>query len=199
MKPKLRTPLILLTAAALLWTISGMIDSRPWSLLIQAVMFICGGAALYTGLSHLVYTTADVMARFAAARSAGDLPRIQAVTNMLQVTKTMTESQLAVIGRLRPEMEMVPGNGTDPLYTLVLPAARVPWDFVEDWVHQCSDSALVPVRRWSEGSKRREYAEALTAHMIDGGYASQPAGNEPSHWVSPKARDAGLLSIGYKE
>jgi hypothetical protein len=199
MKPKLRTPMLLLAGAALAWTLSGMIASRPWMLLVQAIMFLMGAAALYTGLFHFAHSIADLVKAANGAKAAGSLSYITALTNMLQVTKTMSDAQLAAIGRLRPEIEHVPGNGVTPIHTLLLPAARIPWDFVDEFYAQCTETHLAPVRRWSNGSKKHDWADAITAHMIDAGYAVYNPGNESTTWVSEKQRLAGWESIGIEE
>lgn len=197
MKPKLRVPILLLAGAAVCWTVSGLIGSRMWSLLVQAFMFILIVAALYIGLFDLGHRIISLVKAMNEAREAGKMEHAKIQLETLHVVKTMSEAQLAAIGRLRTEIEFVADDFATPMYTWVLPFARIPWEFYGDeFYKQCSETHLAPVRRWSNGSKKHEWADAITAHMIDHGYAVYNPGNESTTWVSEKKRVAGWASVG---
>jgi len=192
--------MLLLAGAALCWTISGLGGPRLWTLFIQAVMFILGGTALYTGLFHLAHQITDLVKAANAAKVAGNMEFARVQLEALHVVKTMSDAQLAAIGRLRAEIEIVADDAARPMYTWVLPFARIPWEFYGDEFYgQCTDTHLAPVRRWSNGSNKHLWADAITAHMIDHGYAVYNPGNESTTWVSEKKRLAGWASIGIEE
>jgi hypothetical protein len=162
-------------------------------------MFIFAGGALFSGLDWLVYTVVIRRRAYIDAALANDLARIQAYRDHAAIIRGMTAEQLEAYGRQRVEIETVPGSGTSPQYTLVMPYCRVPWDFVETFLRQGDGTYLPPIRHWGEGSKPREYAEALSRYFVEGGYAAGAEGNHSAYWISSKKKLEGLASIGYEE
>jgi hypothetical protein len=200
MKPKLRTIMLLIATAVILWTISGLVPWRGLELALQAFMFLCGAVAVYQGMFHLAYQLADIAKSINAARTAINTEPQRIQYESLKIVKDFTDAQCAAVGRLRVEIEVLPGAGTTPMYTLILPGANIPWDFYgEEFYNQCTSTHLAPVRRWSNGSKKHEYADALTLYMIDRGYAVYNPGNESTNWINENKRLAGWTSIGIEE
>ena len=197
-RPRLWVTMMLMVAAALAWTASGLTRDRASQLLVEAVFFVLLGGALWSGLALLVYSVIGWRRGWVDAETAEGLARVEAERKLAETLRWMTDEQLNAFGRHRVGIEVVPGTG-GPLYTLVLPFCRVPFDFLETFMTHGTSTHLAPVRRWSEGSKPREYAEALTKYFIDDGFASYEGGNHSAFWLSDKARRAGLISIGYEE
>lgn len=196
-RPKLRTPMGLMIAAAVCWAVAGMVPTRTWQLVMEAVLVVLVGGALWSGLDLLSFTVIDRVRLWQDARQAMDLARITAYKEHALVIRSMTDDQLAAYGRHRAEIETTTSN-VEPIYTLILPFCRVPWDFVETYMMHCTETHLAETRRWGEGSKPREYAQALTDYFVGEGYAMIAAGNQTARWLGPAARAAGLQSIGWE-
>jgi hypothetical protein len=190
--------MFLTVAAALAWTIAGMTKDRTSQLLVDAVFFVLLAGALWSTVVLIVYTAISWKRDWVDADQANDLARVQAEHRLAETLRYMTDEQLNAFGRHRVGMEIIPGTG-GPIYTLILPFARVPFDFIETFVSHSTQTHLAAVRRWSEGSNARGYADALTKYFIDDGYADYDPGNQAAYWLSAKARHAGLVSIGYEE
>lgn len=79
----------------------------------------------------------------------------------------------AILGEVLPEV--VPINGEDVEYL-----------FAREFVEQAF--WLPEIRTWSDGSKRRRWAQAMTEDAIRHGYAIAGTGNKPAAWVSEAAR-----------
>lgn len=197
-RPRLWVPMVLMVAAALAWTLAGATGDRASQLMVEAVFFVLLAGATWSAVVLLVYTVIGWRRGWADADQAQALARTQAERELAETLRWMTDEQLNAFGRHRVGIEVVSGTG-GPIYTLVLPFCRIPFDFVETFMTHGSQSHLAAVRRWSEGSKPREYAEALTKYFIEDGYADYDGGNQAAYWLSDKARRAGLISIGYEE
>lgn len=195
MKPRFSTLLWTGLALAVAWACN---EQWPGPL-FQALAIVLALGAMWAGVDLALFTAARRQADFLAARSAAEQGRIQAYREYAREIRQMSSEQLEAYGRQRVGIETVPGIGTDPLYTLVMPDARVPWDFVEVFVGQADEQHLPALRRWGEGSKHRGYAEALTTHFVSNRFAVANNSNEPAKWVNPRARDEGLRSIGWND
>lgn len=55
----------------------------------------------------------------------------------------------------------------------------VPDEFVQKYFHAASGHKLVPIRKFSEGSKERLYAKTIVDHLEQGGALYPAAGNQP--------------------
>ncbi len=197
-KPSLWMPMGLLVGAAGAWTVAGLTRDRSSQLLVEAVFFVLLGGGLWSGLALTVTTVIGWRRQWVEQTHAQETARVQAEQRLAETLRYLSDEQLNAFGRHRVGMEMVPGTG-GPIYTLIFPFARVPFDFVETFLSHGTETHLAAVRRWSEGSKAREYAEALTKYFIADGFAAYEAGNNAAYWLSDRARRAGLISIGYEE
>lgn len=197
-RQRLWVPMGLMMAAALAWTASGLTKDRAGQLLVEAMMFVLLGGAGWSGLTLTVPAVIGWRRQWVGLTQVQETARVQAEQRLAETLRYMSEEQLNAFGRHRVGIEVVPGTG-GPIYTLIFPFARVPFDFVETFMSHGTATHLAAVRRWGEGSKGREYAEALTKYFIDDGFAGYEPGNQAAYWLSERARHAGLISIGYEE
>jgi len=195
-KTDITTPLIFISLAAIAYIWFNIANDRTLQSFLAvgcAIGLVFGGA---TGINWLFAQICARLADFRVAVIAPELEKTNRLTEMARAFAQLTPEQAEAMGKNRVEIETVPGNGTPPIRTLILPAARMPHRFVEEFAGQSDDEHLAPVGWWSEGSNKRAWAEAITKHMVDGGYATAAAGPYPAAWVAGKIR-AGWKSIGY--
>jgi hypothetical protein len=197
-KTEIATPLTFVAMAAGAWIWLNATSDYNLRLILSAVVFIglaFGGA---TGINWLFVQLFARLADYRIAIIAPELEKTNRLTEMARAFAQLTPEQAEAMGKNRVELEIVPGNNTPPIRTLILPSARMPYKFVSEFAGQSDDEHLAPVGWWSEGSNKRAWAEAITRHMIEGGYATPASGPYPATWVAGKIR-AGWGSIGYTE
>jgi hypothetical protein len=55
--------------------------------------------------------------------------------------------------------------------------------FVDKFLGLSSLYSLARVRQWSEGSKQHEWADQITARLVEAGFALDATGNQPASWA----------------
>ena len=109
---------------------------------------------------------------------------------------TPTTEMLKQLGKLRPhqieawlsipaKFRMTPAvAGAIAVYDM--DGEEIPADFVWEFLEECGDAYLKPIRSYSDGSNGREWAKAITAFFVLRGFAVDSAGNLPARWTKGK-------------
>lgn len=104
----------------------------------------------------------------------------------------MDTEQVEFAKRYVPRIEMATGDAGPALFLRVV-NDTIPLEFVKQFLNEGEDEWLCPVRRYSEGSLERKWAEEFTAWAIWMGYAAEAGGNRPARWI---ARGRAMKALG---
>jgi hypothetical protein len=195
-RPSIWTPLGLVAVDSVLYVLEGTTKSRDIQMGLQAIMLAVAIAVLYCIIDLISWVWFDRRRLMVDGNISQNLALSESETRRAEMLMQMTDAQIEAYGRQRVEIEVIASN-VAPIYTLVLPFCRVPYDFLDLFFNSGTDTHLCPVRRFGEGTKHREYAQALTDYFVGEQYATLGDGNQPAAWRSPRARRAGLMSIDY--
>jgi hypothetical protein len=140
-----------------------------------------------------------------------ELRRAQAITPEIQA--------LAILARLRPDqmafavdhgimpaVELVTGDPDDEadpgvaIFLRVVGGDLVPLDFVDAFFDRSRRTFphLAPIRTWSEGTRERELAELLTAHLVVLDLADRARGPYAARLKVPPGRAMKRAGLGLR-
>jgi hypothetical protein len=175
-QPKPVWPLILALMAAGLFEWARYADPFGAKTLLQVLAGVLFVASLVYGLDWLIWSAVARFKQYREALSITEKVRvIQAVAQLNEVQIRLLESGTGVI-------EVMAG-APNPSYVLRVGGATVPFDFIEQFLDLDDAAYLCPVSTWTEGSKRREWAQLFTNHLVLMGYAELHNGNKAARWV----------------
>ena len=105
----------------------------------------------------------------------------------------MDQQQIDFANRYVPRLEMAAGDAGPAVFLRVEGGSSIPMDFIHAFIDEGQDEWMCPVRRYSEGSIQRTWAEQFVTWCIWMGYAAEAGGNRPARWI---ARDRALTALG---
>jgi hypothetical protein len=197
-RPRIEPILLFIATAVLFWLIEGTTGSRDLQTALQVMQLAFVGAAGFCIVDLTSWAVIDRRRLWVEGATESRLAHARTLERVARLIMEMTPEQREAFGRQRAEIEVVASN-VAPLYTLVLPFARVDWPFLEGFIAAGTAEYMTPIRRYGEGTQHRAWAEAITDYMVGEGYAKLAEGNQPAKWVSQRARAQGLRSIGFEE
>ena len=163
---------------------------------LALLVLLAIAAAGATGLNWAVYTAALRWRDINEARSAAEIELAEARITLVRYLANLDSDQVEAFRMFRATIGVIPGVNTAPMYRLELAGRSIEWDFLTEWIEAGTQTHLPEVRRWSEGSSKREQAVTLTNFMTANRFAAPAAGNQPATWID---RDAAMNAIGYQE
>lgn len=174
---KLFSPLAQAMAAALALVLRRQAHGPDWWLaLLEMIGLVLGvGAALSLG-EWIVDRS---------VRAVYHLRQAMAITErvaLLEQISRMDREQIEYAKTYVPVLELVAGD-LGPVQWLRVLDGAVPMSFVEEFVGLSQDGYLCPVRRYSEGSSERGWAEKFTRWAVQMGWADEAGGNRPAKWI----------------
>lgn len=185
-RPRLWTSIVLAVIAAGLFEWARYVDPFGVKTLLQVLSGIGIIAALVYWLDWLVWSAVARYKQYREALSITEKVRvIQAVAQLNEVQIRLLESGTGVV-------EVMAG-APNPSYVLRVGSATVPFEFIEQFLDLDDAAYLCPVSTWTEGSKRREWAQLITNHLVLMGFAEIHNGNKAARWVD---RPGALKWIG---
>jgi hypothetical protein len=185
-RPRLSTAVILAMLAGCMTEASRYSDAAGLKTLIQFFALVLFLASAVKGLDWLWWL---IVARFKQVREAMALTE---KVKVIQAISLLNDAQIRLLESGTGVIEVMAG-APNPSYVLRVGGATVPFDFIEQFLNLDDGAYLCPVSTWTEGSKRREWAQLLTNHLVLMGYAELHNGNKAARWVN---RQAALAWIG---
>ena len=104
------------------------------------------------------------------------------MVRMAEALGHLTAEQIELIRENIPFMALLAGE-PGPSYALHLGDLYIPRSFLVEFIKKGTLTDLCPIRDYSEGSKDREWGQAITKHLINQGYARYVGGPYPAAWV----------------
>ena len=95
----------------------------------------------------------------------------------------LNEYQLKTLQVLSPSVLFMPGKPFPTTYLLRVGGGEVPYDFIHQFLDLGDRMYLCPVGTFAEGTNQRRWAQLLTHHLVNQGFAEQAAGNRPARWL----------------
>lgn len=117
---------------------------------------------------------------FQAARAAAITPDAEIIHAYARLQPYQAEALL----RRSAALEAKPGVA-GPEMVFDVDGVKIPSEFVYEFLENCGTEYLYPIRRYSEGSKYREWATAITNFYITRNIANMAVGDKPARWRYP--------------
>lgn len=185
-QPKLWKPIVLAVLAGCLVELSRQTDPTGLKTLYQVIAAILFVAALVYGLDWFAWS---MLARYKQYREALSITE---KVKVIQAISVLNDAQIRLLENGTGVVEVMAG-APDPSYVLRVGGGAIPFDFIEQFLSLDDGDYLCPVSTWTEGSKRREWANLLTNHFVMMGFAHLHNGNKAARWVD---RPGALKWIG---
>lgn len=172
--------------AVLCWWLAGYGLATPLNVLPGMGSFVFGLAAAVNGIDFLLFKWSLRVRLFYEAKATTERVRV------IQLLGALNDEQLKALGAGAVEVNVL-GGSPGPLFTLTVGEGKIPYSFIREFLSQGDDTYLCPVGLYSEGTKRREWAQWLTAYFIMFGFAERASGNRSARWAN---KGAALAYIG---
>lgn len=151
-------------------------------LLFIALVF--GSAGLVNAVYWIVFRFVVQMRLVIMARA-----ETERVLIMRSIEK-MQPYQLNYLSTVDPMVITLPGSAGPVVMLMRINGVDIPFDFLMQFFEQSEGSYLVPVGSFSEGTKQRQWAVLLTAHLITQGFAERANGNHSARWTNRAGAEA---------
>lgn len=185
-------PLILFCAFIALVAESTQVEVYPWGLALCAMGVVSAAFGIAAFLSWWDER------RLRGERIRGQIEReakvspLQAQTALVDKVLQLSPEQRKMIMSYQAVITVIAGMGRASRELTVCGVTKK-WEVAEEFLDQCTETRLAPVRWWGDGSDVQIMGRAITKHVVDCGYAAEAVGNQPARWID---RDSGLRSIG---
>jgi hypothetical protein len=146
---------------------------------IGAGALLAGVLLAGAGLVLVNWIVYQVGQRFTEYR---DALAITERVKLLQALSTLNPDQVRLLELNSPVVSVL-GGEPEPCYYLRVGGSEVPFQFIEQFIERGGPEHLAPVGSWSEGSKQRAWAEALTNYLVVLGFAELARGNRSARWL----------------
>lgn len=148
------------------------------------------------GISFAVLTlfeAANLVAHYGAARYY-EIQRASATTErvkLLEAWSRLTPEQAAAFGATSINLAWVISglDGEVIPFVLRVPGGEISVSFLETFIVDSDEEYLIPIRRYGEGTREREYATLLTNTFVGNGWAEPARGNLPARWINKPAAE----------
>lgn len=165
------------------WVIWGSLAAICGGLVNQfggLALAACGVLALAAVLSCLNWIACQSTRRvgeLVLARSMSERVRI------IQEVGKLTPEQVKLLEDQNPVVTVL-GGEPSPVFALrVGNDVEIPFQFIHEFLDRGKEDSLCPVSSWSEGTRHRQYAEALTNYLVILGFAEPAKGNRAARWL----------------
>jgi hypothetical protein len=181
-EPSLNRAILCSAAAAICFTTTNHVRLPGyWSALLLLLGIVFAGAAFVYAVDYLVLRFCDW--REAWRRASIMTEQIA----LLEALERLSSEHLRALKEYSLVIK-VRGGFPEPAYLLQTANGEVPYGFiVREFLPNCTETHLAPVRNWSEGSEKRAWAEDLTRLFILMGFARPAGGHYPARWINREA------------
>lgn len=115
----------------------------------------------------------------------------------LQAAARLSPEQARLVPALAYRGHVVATATTEGLsYSLECPGGLVPYEWAVDFVKNCGQTDLQPVRNWSDGTHGRMYAQMVTEWCVYNQFALPAAGQNPARWLTEQSKLEALRLLG---
>jgi len=201
--PKLSGGLLLALSAGVCFMLA--YHERGWDGGLRLALVVFGVVVLF----FAILSTYNWI-QFQANQRYKERQRVDAETAEVRIWRERREL-MNLVARLSPDqIEAISRNGVvsralfGNLGTLIgLPTefGLVMYDLVDEFMAYSTETHLCPIGRWSEGSRLRRQAEALTKMLIQEGFADytgvpgRTGPRPPAVWRYPGAKDEAIEMV----
>ena len=183
----LQAALCFLGAAFFAITAWYVVDVRGSKYILAFCIAVAAVLGLF-GVIKLLDWVADRQVEYAMAIAdiRSTTPQVRALEAVSNLTPSQQELLLSRVVNMRyltsPNSPAVRAIVCAP--SVASPDGElVPAEFAQEFIHDMSREYFPAVRRWSEGSHERRYAEALTKLLYIQGWAEEARGNAPARII----------------
>lgn len=170
--------------ALLLASLFGVIAWRSTNPGIQ--MLSAAICMVFTLAGFLI--TWDWLAERVSERTAAirDALAITPASKLAEAIANLEPWQMDALRRYAVEIDSIISPDAYPSYTIRAPHdQRVPLEFAAEFMELTEYPQLPAIRRWSDGSRERAWAQGLTDLLVMHGWATQAVGNQSARLVVP--------------
>jgi hypothetical protein len=170
-------------AAGLLASLFGVI---AWQSKTPGIQVLAGLVSLVFFVTGAFLTWDWLAARVADNTAAiRDALTVTPASRLAEAISEMEPWQADMMRRHAVEISLIVNPDAYPSYVIHAPNADVPLDFAAEFIGLTVYPHLCPVRHWSDGSRERSWATALTDLIVIHGWASPAVGNQSARLVVP--------------
>lgn len=149
-----------------------------WAALALFAAMIFGAAALVNAAHWMLYRVVAQVRLIVMSRAQTERVLI------MQIIAQMQPHHLNYLSTIDPMIITLPGDAGPVVMLMRINGVDIPFDFVMQFFEQSEGSYLVPVGSFAEGTKQRNWAVLLTAHLITQGFAERANGNHSARWTN---------------
>lgn len=195
------TPIVIKSILAVILFLPA-IYAPTWPTAVRSVLLVCGIVfAFFAGLELVNWIMQAYIAR------QRDIKRNDSVNTetinlekrieLARAMRQLPPEAWNAIQNYGPLVSALAGSA-GPLAGLKTGDAEIPYTFIDVFFAKSTELELCPNSTWSDGSRDRQYAEALVAWLATRGYVvylGRHGGPHPSRWSYRGARGDALSDI----
>jgi hypothetical protein len=172
--------------AVLLFLLASLAGVIAWQSKTPGIQVLAALVSLVFGVTGALVTWDWLAARVADNTAAiRDALAVTPASRLAEAISEMEPWQADMMRRHAVEISLIVNPDAYPSYVIHAPNADVPLDFAAEFIGLTVYPHLCPVRHWSDGSRERAWAMALTDLIVIHGWASPAVGNQSARLVVP--------------
>lgn len=195
------TPIIIKSILAIV-LIAPSIYAPTWPAAIRSVLLICGLVFIFfAGVEFINWTMQVYIARQRdLKKNDGINAETVALEKRIELARAMRQlppEAWNAIQNYGPLVSALAGSA-GPIASLKTGEVDIPYTFIDVFFAKSTELELCPNSTWSDGSRDRQYAEALVAWLSLRGYVvylGRHGGPRPTRWAYRGARTDALNDI----
>jgi hypothetical protein len=175
--PRMMNWIALALLAVICWWSADNLFEPPINLIPGLFAFVFALAGAVSCTDWMLYKVSQ------RVRSIYDSRAVTERVKLIQALSVLNDNQLKALENTSVQVSVM-GGQPGPIYSLKVGSENITFDFVREFINMGDDDYLCPVSLWAEGSKKREWAQALTAYFISFGFATRHNGNKAAKWTN---------------